>query len=260
MISELHPSILALILDMDGVLWRGEQPIGNLAEIFSSLESKGLKVAFATNNSTKTPLDYQQRLQRYGVNIEPSQVITSALATAELLHQRYPQGGPVYVIGEAGLVSALGERGFYPADQNVLAVIVGMDRQLTYEKLKRASLLVRAGAEFIGSNADRTFPTHEGLTPGAGSILAAVETATGVHPIVVGKPQPILTKIALERLATPAQQTLVVGDRLDTDILSGKGAGCRTALVFSGVHSPEDLESCLDKPDLAAEDLQSLLD
>ena len=233
MLSKLTPSIKALILDMDGVLWQENEPIGNLAETFARIRDLGLKFTLATNNSTRTISQYQQRLANFGVNVEHWQIVTSGIATAELLAQRFPQGGPVYLIGEAGIAEALTEKGFYLSAENPLAVVAGIDRQISFEKLRRATLLIRGGAPFYGTNPDRTFPTPEGLILGAGAILAALQTSTDVVPIIAGKPDKFMMDVCMQRMGTHPQETLAVGDRLETDILSGQNCGCRTALVLS---------------------------
>ncbi len=254
--------IQAMILDMDGVLWKGQEAIGDLRSIFSRLDAKGIQVILATNNATRTPEQYAEKLAGYGVIIEPWRVINSARATAYRMKREYPEGGPVYVIGEEGLVDALAAQGFHAAnyEDHPIAVVAAMDRQLTYAKLRSATLLIRKGIPFYGTNPDRTFPTPDGLIPGAGSILAALETATGVHPIITGKPSPDMYFMALDLLKMDADHTLAVGDRLDTDILGGQHAACRTGLVLSGVTTPEDLLTWEPKPDFVAGDLDQLVD
>jgi 4-nitrophenyl phosphatase len=262
MIFSLSPAIKALILDMDGVLWKDDQPIGDLPRIFARIQEVGLKVILATNNAMRSADQHQQKLARFGVTVEEWQVVNSGMAVAYLLSQRFPHGGPVFVVGEGGLIKALEKNGFYPADadaKDVLAVICGFDRQVTFEKFTRATILIRKGALFIGTNPDRTFPTPEGLIPGAGSFVAFLEAASDVKPIIAGKPFPTLFQLAFNRLQLSPDEILAVGDRLDTDILGGRQAGCRTALVMSGVTSPGELAAWSPKPDLVAPDLSSLL-
>lgn len=255
----LLTGIKALILDMDGVLWRGDQPIGDLKAIFTALLDKGYGVVLATNNSTRTVAQYVQVLTGLGVALKPWQIVTSAEAVGHYLKVKYPQGGPVYVVGEEGMLDAVISRGFNIDTRSVVAVIAGMDRQVTYQKLTMATRLIRAGAEFIGTNPDRTFPTPEGLVPGAGAILAAIQAATGVEPVILGKPKPYMYEIALERLSLTAEQTLVVGDRLETDIVGAQKLGCRTALVLSGVTSQADAQSWQPAPDWIGADLATLV-
>ncbi|MGB9798538.1 MAG: HAD-IIA family hydrolase [Thermanaerothrix sp.] len=260
MIQNLTPPVRALILDMDGVLWRGDQPIGNLPAIFEAIQTQGLRVALATNNATRTAEQYAQKLQKFGVTFDPHFIVTSADATAHYLHQQFPHGGPVYIIGEEGLRKALAEYGFYLVeDGQVLAVVAGLDRQLTYEKLRKATLLIRQGIPFIGTNPDRTYPSPEGLVPGAGTVLAALEAASDVQPTIIGKPFPFLFQVALERLNCDSHETLVVGDRLDTDILGAQQAGLRAALVLSGVTTAEEASRWSPPPVLIAPTLAHLL-
>jgi 4-nitrophenyl phosphatase len=262
MISSLSPAIKALILDMDGVLWKDDQPIGDLPKIFARIKEVGLKVILATNNAMRSADQHQQKLARFGVMVEEWQVVNSGMAVAYLLSQRFPQGGPVFVVGEGGLIKTLEKNGFYPAGEDakdVLAVVCGFDRQATFEKFTKATILIRKGALFIGTNPDRTFPTPEGLIPGAGSFIAFLEAATDVKPIIAGKPFPTLFQLAFDRLQLSPREILAVGDRLDTDILGGRQAGCRTALVMSGVTSAGELDVWSPKPDLIAPDLMSLL-
>lgn len=253
------PGIKALILDLDGVLWRENTPIGDLPAIFAQITAKGLKVVLATNNATRTIPQYVDRLASFGVPIEGWQVIHSGQAAALYLKKVHPEGGPVHLVGEEGVRQALVEQGFWTSDENVVAVVAGIDRQITYAKLRQATLLIRAGAPFIGTNPDRTFPTPEGLVPGAGAILAALEAATGVAPLIMGKPETRMYAAALERLQTAPQETLVVGDRLETDIAGAQQMGCRTALVLSGVSTPEQAHAWHPQPDWIAADLAAVV-
>ncbi len=260
----LPPYIKALILDMDGVLWRDAAPIGDLKAIFASIARLGLQVSLATNNATKTVPEYLEKLAGFGVTLEASQIITSALATANVLKKKFPQGGAVFVIGENGIQRALEAAGFQPTsdaqvDMQPVALVASFDRTLTYAKLRRAALYIRSGVPFYGTNPDRTFPTPQGLIPGAGATLAALEAATDTHPIVIGKPSPSMFSLALERMGVLPEETLAVGDRLETDIAGGQAAGCKTALLLSGVTSRERAEAWRPAPDVIANNLAELL-
>ncbi len=256
----LITSIKALILDMDGVLWREREPIGDLPAIFAQIAAHGWKVVLATNNGTRTPQQYVERLAGFGViGLETWQIVNSAQAAALLLKRRFPNGGQVYLVGEEGVRIALSEHGFTLSDTDVLAVVAGIDRQVTYAKLRQATLLINAGALFVGTNPDRTFPTPEGLVPGAGSILAAIEASTYTAPIIAGKPSPLMYEIALERLGLRAEETLVVGDRPETDIAGAQAIGCHTALVLSGVTTREQALAWRPEPDIIADDLSSVV-
>jgi 4-nitrophenyl phosphatase len=162
------------------------------------------------------------------------------MGVAYLLKKRFPQGGPVYFIGEIGLETALKEAGFYLSEKDPVAVIASMDRQINFFKLKTATLLIRRGIPFYATNPDRTFPTPEGLIPGAGAILSSLITASDVEPIIAGKPNSTLYDFALEKLGTKPEETLAVGDRIETDILGAQRAGLRTALVLSGIATREE--------------------
>jgi 4-nitrophenyl phosphatase len=259
MIYNLSPRIQALILDMDGVLWKDNTLLVDMPAVFSRIEELGLKVVMATNNATRSVDMYLKRFEEYGVHLASWQIVNSAIAIGHLLRQRFPQGGPIYMIGEKGVHDTLAEYGFYFSENHPLAVVVGMDRQVNYEKLTRATLYIRGGLPFYATNPDKTFPTPQGLVPGAGAIIAAVVAATDQEPIWGGKPQATMLQVALDRLGTPADQTLAVGDRLETDILGGYNAGCKTALVLSGVATREEMQSFHLTPDLIATDLAQLV-
>jgi 4-nitrophenyl phosphatase len=259
MIQSLQPHIRGMILDMDGVLWRGNQPLGDLPEIFGRLKELDIRTVMATNNATRSIDQYLERMRGFGVALEPWQLINSAVAAAEMLHRRFPQGGPVYVVGEEGLTQALQDVGFTPSQDGALAVVAGLDRKFTYEKLSRGANLIRKGIPFIGTNPDVTFPASDGITPGAGSILAALQAASGVAPVIAGKPELPMYTMALERLGTLPEETISVGDRLDTDIAGGQRLGLRTALVLSGVNTRMEGLAWQPQPDLIADDLTQLL-
>ena len=252
--------IKAAIIDMDGVLWRADQPLGNLEYIFNQIENLGWSLTLATNNSTNTVNQYLEKLLSYGVHLESYQIITSALAAASYLKRRYPNGGKVFVVGEPSLSKTLGEKGFVHDDNEAIAVIAGMDRTLTFDKLAKATIRIREGAEFIATNADRTFPMPYGLVPGAGAIIAALETASDISPVVVGKPSSFMYQVAMERMSCSPSQTIVIGDRLETDIAGGQELNCHTALVLSGVTSEETAKDWNPPPDLITSDLTQLLE
>ena len=181
------------------------------------------------------------------------------MATAHYLEQKYPAGGPVFIVGEDGLSSTLAEKGFFHAEDHVLAVVVGLDRYFTNEKLKKSSTLIRNGAPFIGTNPDKTLPTPDGFAPGAGSILASVESASGIKPLLMGKPERFMIEMAMDYLGTTPQTTMVIGDRLDTDILSGQITGCKTTLVMSGVTGETELANWPTPPDLILANASELI-
>jgi len=259
----LPPEIKSLILDMDGVIWKADSPIGNLNAIFNIIHARGINVAFATNNGTLTPEMYRDRLARFGIIVEAWQVVTSSLVAAHLLCQSLPGGGPVFVIGETGLLDALREKNFIPLPieeaGSAQAVVMGVDRGINYLKMSEAALLVRRGVPFIVTNPDKSFPTTRGEIPGAGAWASVIITATGITPIYAGKPAPALFELARERLGTSKKETLIVGDRLETDITGGQADGCPVGLVLSGISTREQGEAWRPTIDIIAADLSSLI-
>ncbi|MBV6394773.1 MAG: Acid sugar phosphatase [Anaerolineales bacterium] len=259
MLNNIH----SLIIDMDGVLWRDAAPIGDLPTIFARIRERGLKFVFATNNSTKTPEQYLEKLADLGVTIEAWQVITSALGAARMIEKEIPAGAPVFVIGEEGIKAALREQGFKILHtdhaEKAQAVVMGIDREITFAKMREATLLVRRGIPFYATNPDQTFPTPRGEIPGAGAWISVVVTATGIEPTYAGKPFPFLMEMSLERLGTKKENTLVVGDRLETDIAAGQAVGCPTALVLSGVSTREQAEAWKPTPSFIVKDLEALI-
>lgn len=254
-------TLRAVVTDMDGVLWRGDEALPGLVELFTFLEARKVPVVLATNNSRRAPVDYIAKLAKMGVaGILPQQIITSGTATIDYLQQQYPPGTPVYIIGGQGLHDLAHQSGFIVSEEAVRAVIVGIDVELTYAKLRRACLLIRQGAQFIGTNGDVTFPDPDGLVPGAGSILALLQAATDVQPVVIGKPEPAMFQTALRLLNTPASSTLMIGDRINTDILGAKQCGLQTALVLTGVSDGEEMGQDVSQPDGVFSGLPALIE
>jgi 4-nitrophenyl phosphatase len=255
--------IKSLILDMDGVIWRADAPIGNLPVIFDRIRERGLKFVFATNNGTKTSEQYVDKLSKLGVRVEPWQVITSAQALSYALSQKFPRGSKIFMIGGDGVRKALEESGYEILSvenaPEAEAVVMGIDSEINFQKMSEATYLVRRGIPFYATNPDKTFPTPRGEIPGAGAWYSVIVTATGVQPLVAGKPFPFLMDLSLEKLGTKKEETLVVGDRLETDIAGGQAVGCPTALVLSGVSTLEQATNWKPAPDFVAEDLSQLL-
>ena len=227
------------------------------------IRGRGLKFLFATNNGTRTTEQYTARLSGLGVQVEPWQVITSAQAVSYVLARKFPRGTKVYMVGGEGVRQALEENGYeiLPVEEAPAAeaVVMGIDAGITFQKMSEAAYLVRRGVPFYATNPDKTFPTPRGEIPGAGAWYSVVVTATGVQPIVAGKPFPFLMELALEKLGTRREETLVVGDRLETDIAGGQAVGCPTALVLSGVSTREQADNYRPPPDFIAETLSQLL-
>jgi len=255
--------IKSLILDMDGVIWRADMPIGDLPSIFNRIRERGLKFVFATNNATKTSEQYVSRLSRLGVQVESWQVITSAQAVSHILTRQFPPGTKIFMIGEDGIRQALEANGYdvlaVEDAPQAEAVVMGIDHEVNFQKMSEATYLVRSGVPFYATNPDKTFPTPRGEIPGAGAWYSVVVTATGVQPTVAGKPHPFLMELALEKLGTTKDESLVVGDRLETDIAAGQGVGCPTALVLSGVSTMQQADNWRPAPDLIAADLTKLV-
>lgn len=235
--------IKGLIIDMDGVLWQGDVPMPGLRSFFDVLNQQQIKFVLATNNNTQTPEGFVQKASRMGVNVLPEQIVTASVATVHYLRSKFPTGSRIYVVGEAALKSLISDAGFVLADSNVSAVVATMDRQLTYDMLKRATLLIRAGADFIAPNNDPSYPTPEGIVPGGGAIVAAIRAASDRCPLIIGKPEPWMFRIAMERMQLGVEDVASLGDRLETDIAGAQRLGMGTILVLSGVATAQDLVS-----------------
>jgi 4-nitrophenyl phosphatase len=256
-----------MIIDMDGVLWKGDAPMPGLTSFFEILATHEIGFILATNNATRTPQQYTEKLASFGVEVKAEQILNSAEATAGYLQQKYPAGTAVFVVGEDGLCQALADHGFVvvqdqEAEDRLPAppglVVAALDKTITYQKLATASLLVGGGATFIGTNPDPSFPSERGELPGAGAIQAVITTTTGVKPTIIGKPGRAMFDEALRRLGAKPEDTVMVGDRLATDIAGGKAAELTTILVLSGISQMEDLEGSSVQPDFIFEDIQEL--
>ncbi|NPA91344.1 MAG: HAD-IIA family hydrolase [Chloroflexi bacterium] len=252
--------IRAVLLDVDGVLYRGQTILPGAREFMACLQARGMPFAYVTNNSTLTAQAYAARLQERGFPASPQQVIGSSEATAYILQQRFPQRPPVLAVGESGVIETLRAYGFPLTDraEEAQVVVAGMDRGITYGKLAEATYAIRGGAAFYGTNPDRTYPTERGLAPGAGSILAALTAATDQEPVVVGKPEAPIFRLALERVRATPDEVVMIGDRVDTDVEGAKRLGMRAILVLTGVTSAPPPPGP-HAPDLVIPDLRSLL-
>ncbi len=261
MSGELKDKIEGLVLDMDGVLYRGDRALRGARELFPALRAAGLSFILLTNNSTLTPDDFSNKLARMGISVQPDLIMTSATATATYLQSNYPAGGGVSVLGEEGLIKAIqGIPNFRLDGWNPDFVVAGLFFGFDYNSLQRACSAIRGGARFIATNLDTTLPVEGGeLWPGAGSIVAAVQTCSGVEPTVIGKPSPHGGRAALQVLDLPAGSVLCVGDRLETDIELGIQVGMPTALLLTGASQREDIAGSGIRPDYVFEDLPSLM-
>lgn len=250
--------ITHLIIDMDGVLYLGDRPMRCLREFFTFLRERHIRFILATNNSTRTPQAYVDKLAGMGVEVSPDEILVSGQATARFLAREYPPGTRVHVFGMPSLKQAMTDEGFVLADQDVQLVVASMDRELTYEKLKRATLLIRGGARFIATNLDPTNPSEEGLLPGTGSMIVALEAASGTKSQAIGKPEPTMYQLAMEQMGAHPEGTAAIGDRVDTDILGGKRAGLTTICVLSGSSNRAEAEAI--GTDLIFDDIAHLLE
>ncbi len=235
----------AVLFDLDGTLYRGAEPIPRAVETVQTLRERGVLVRYVTNNATLTQDDFVRKLRKMGFPAEPSDVASSATGTAARLVETGRRSA--YVVGMPGLVATLRASGVEVVNadpegvvsanpRKAEAVVVGLCRTLGYDLLWGAMEAIQAGAEFVATNPDATFPLEGGrLSPGAGSLVAAVRACSGVEPFVVGKPKPFLVETILREAGLRPEEALVVGDRLDTDIAAGKAAGCPTYLVLTGV-------------------------
>ncbi|MBI5930220.1 MAG: HAD family hydrolase [Chloroflexi bacterium] len=252
--------ICGVILDMDGVIWRGSEILPGVPAFFEFLASHHIPYVFATNNSTRTPEMYTEKISGLGIKVEIHQIVTSSLVTGRYLREHYPNASKAYVVGQDGIYAALRGVGLeIVEDEQADFVVVGLDRTLTYAKLQAACYQIQRGALFIGTNGDVTLPEPDGYIPGAGSILALLETATKQAPLIMGKPEKPMFEYALGVLGTTPETTLMIGDRVETDIWGAKRAGLPSALVLSGVSDEADLQSRHDyQPDGIYQDLADL--
>ena len=251
------------IFDMDGVLYRGSLALPGVADLFNAFTLRGIPFLLATNNSMATQATYVERMAKMGVTVTEDQIQTSATVTRDYLRDELPEGAVILAVGMPPLVETLKTGTTFRIaddvpDEPIDAVVVGLDLEFTYPKLRRASDAVRHGARYVATNADATLPHETGEQPGAGSIVAAISTASGKKPVVIGKPQTMMMSRGVAQLGLTPPETVMVGDRLDTDILSGNRAGLRTALVLTGVSQRTDLVAAEVLPDYIFDDLPAL--
>lgn len=252
------------VFDMDGVLYRGDEPLGGVGDALNAILIRDRQYMLATNNSMSTPASYVTKLARMGLTVPAEAILTAGLATRDHLTATLPAGAGIYVIGMPALREQLfTDTTFHPVqygEEHPAAVVVGLDLAFDYAKLKVANAAIRAGALFVATNTDATLPTEVGLVPGAGSIVAAVAVAAGVMPVVIGKPETPLLDQSLARMGVAPGDAVMIGDRLDTDILAGHRAGMLTVLVLTGVSSRDEVPTAEVLPDLVITDLTALVD
>lgn len=229
-------------IDLDGTTYKGKKRIPAAARFIRRLQDAGKLVMFVTNNSTRTPEFVANNLRKnHQINVTPANVYTTALATADYLDQVAGKHRKVYMVGENGLQTALLARHFTLTDQDPDYVVVGLDSNVTYHKLETAVLLIRAGARFIGTNADSNLPNERGMVPGAGSLIKLVEYATQKKPVMIGKPEPIIMKMALKKARLTVDDVVMVGDNYRTDIQAAINVGMDSLLVYTGLSTPEQV-------------------
>ena len=242
------------LIDLDGTMYRGKEVLPGAKEWIDFLNDRNLSYLFVTNNASRTLEDVAAFLQQLGINTAGEHIFTTSQATAKFLKKKLA-GKRIYMIGEKGLHAALEAEGFCIVDENADAVVVGIDRSLTYEKMAKACLEIRKGALFVSTNNDRAIPTERGLVPGNGALTAFLAYSTDTKPFIVGKPEAIIMEQAVEKLGTKKEETLMIGDNYDTDILAGINAGIDTLLVHTGVTTKKMLEKAIVQPTFTANDL-----
>lgn len=246
------------LIDLDGTMYRGTECIQDAVDFVARLRKKGIPYLFVTNNSSKTPEKVAEHLKHFGIETDGNEIFTTSMATAEYLYNQHPQSS-IFVIGEEGLTTALGDKGFVFNEQDPEAVVIGIDRKITYEKLAKACLAVRNGAMFFSTNGDFALPTERGLLPGNGAITSVISASTQTDPVFIGKPHSIIMEQALKVLGVPKGRTLMIGDNYDTDILAGINFGMDTLLVHTGVTTKEAVMAKKRQPTYAVDTLAEWL-
>jgi NagD protein len=251
--------IKSWLMDMDGVLVAEQNAIPGANEFLTRLRELGLPFLVLTNNSIYTQRDLTARLRRSGLDVPEESIWTSALATAQFLEDQRPNGS-AFVIGESGLTTALHDHGYTLSERDPDYVILGETRTYSFERITQAIRLIAAGARFIATNPDNVGPTPEGPLPATGSVAALISRATGVDPYYVGKPNPLMMRSALNAIEAHSETTAMIGDRMDTDIVSGLEAGLETVLVLSGVTTPGEVEAYSYRPSRIVDSVADLID
>ncbi|MCI0642861.1 MAG: TIGR01457 family HAD-type hydrolase [Gemmataceae bacterium] len=245
------------LIDMDGVVYRGNELIPGADRFIQDLRSADIPFLFLTNNSQRTRRDVATKLQRLGIEIEEEHVFTCAMATARFLARQKPDG-TAFVIGEGGLLNALHSNGYAIVDKDPDYVVVGEGRTLNFEMAEAAVRMILGGAKLVATNLDPNCPTHNGTRPGCGALVSLLETAAGVKAFSVGKPSPVMLRAARKELGLTTEETVVIGDTMETDILGGVQLGFKTILVLSGGTRLEDLPRYAFRPDRVVESIADL--
>jgi 4-nitrophenyl phosphatase len=250
--------IAGFLFDMDGVLYRGRRPLPGARALLDELARRNVPFAVVTNNSARTPRQYARQLAAMGMRMPESRIITSSQVAAAYLRRALRPGARVLVIGEWGLRQAVRRAGFAVAWDRAAAVVVGLDRTLTFRKLARATDALVRGALFVAANPDPLIPTEHGVLPGAGALVEALAYAVGRRPVVLGKPHPALLFEGMARIGTAPSQTVMVGDQVTTDIAAGRAAGTITVHVQTGVSTARPAPGDGPRPDVVVRDLREL--
>jgi NagD protein len=250
--------IRSWLMDMDGVLVREQQAIPGAREFLARLRELGLPFLVLTNNSISTPRDLAARLRRSGLEVPEESIWTSALATAQFLEDQRPNGS-AFVIGESGLTTALHDHGYTLTERDPDYVVLGETRTYSFERITQAIRLISAGSRFIATNPDNVGPSPDGPLPATGSVAALISRATGVAPYYVGKPNPLMMRSALNAIDAHSEHTAMIGDRMDTDVVSGLEAGLEAILVLTGVTSRADAERHPYRPSRIVESVAELV-
>ncbi|MFZ3576761.1 TIGR01457 family HAD-type hydrolase [Virgibacillus sp. DJP39] len=246
------------LVDLDGTMYQGEARIHAAKEFVDFLHENNLPHLFLTNNSSKTQLEIAEKLNKMDIRATEKHIFTSSMATASYIASQN-QGRRVFVIGERGLHEAIEEKGLIITEENPDFVVIGIDREITYEKLTKACLFVRNGATFVSTNSDVAIPTERGLVPGNGALTSVITVSAGVEPIFIGKPEPIIMEQGLKTLGLSKDATLMVGDNYHTDIMAGIQAGVDTLMVFTGVTRFKDFPDLPKKPTYHVQNLSEWL-
>jgi len=247
------------LIDMDGVIYRGKQLIPGADQFITTLLDRGVPFAFLTNNSQRTRRDVATKLARMGIPVDESHIFTCAMATARFLAAQKPRG-TAYVIGEGGLLQALHTNGYAIVDDEADYVVVGEGRTFNMEIVEAAVRMILRGSKLIATNIDPNCPTSQGLRPGCGAIVAMLEAATGLKAFSVGKPSPVMMRAARKELGLTTDETVMIGDTMETDILGGVEMGYRTVLVLSGGTHARDLTRYAYRPDLVLDSIADMGD
>jgi HAD superfamily hydrolase (TIGR01450 family) len=256
--------IETFLIDGDGVLWRDNEPVPGLDDFMEAMRRREIRWALLTNNNTRTVGEYLNKLAKLGITAAASQIFSSATVTADYLKKRYGHGAPVHAVGMNGVVKTLQDAGFHVSygeeipDHEVVAVAAGMDRALTFGKVRAATRLILGGAEFVATNTDGTYPTPDGQDPGTGMVIGALRGTTGMEPTIIGKPEKAIYEAALAALGGSKATTAMIGDRLETDILGAQRLGIPTIGVLTGVSTREQMTTGATQPDLIFDSIAEL--